>query len=179
MTDTENGRGLVHIYCGDGKGKTTAAVGLAVRAAGSGMRVLFVQFLKDGTSSECAVLRTLPGVTVEGESPVRKFSFAMTGSEKTRCLAYNNTLLQHLQPLLEEENRLVVLDECIGAIGAGLLDEAPLTALLQSPARRAEVVLTGREPSAALQACADYISEMRKVRHPYDRGIAARKGIEL
>ena len=70
--------GLIHIYCGDGKGKTTASVGLAVRCAGRGNKVVFAQFLKDGTSGECRVLAKLPDVTVMAANPVGKFSFRMT-----------------------------------------------------------------------------------------------------
>ena len=74
--------GLIHIYCGDGKGKTTASVGLAVRCAGRGNKVVFAQFLKDGTSGECRVLAKLPDVTVMAANPVGKFSFRMTEAEK-------------------------------------------------------------------------------------------------
>ena len=74
--------GLIHLYCGGGKGKTTAAVGLTVRCAGRGNKVVFAQFLKDGTSGECRVLAKLPDVTVMAANPVGKFSFRMTDAEK-------------------------------------------------------------------------------------------------
>ena len=74
--------GLIHLYCGGGKGKTTAAVGLTVRCAGRGNKVVFAQFLKDGTSGECRVLAKLPGVTVMAAITVGKFSFRMTDAEK-------------------------------------------------------------------------------------------------
>ena len=152
--------GLIHIYCGEGKGKTTAAVGLAVRHAGFGGKVVLAQFLKDGTSSECRALSKLENVTMLAANPGRTFA-AATGFA------------------VREGATLLVLDEVCAAVSCGFLPESEVLAFLDGKPDDLEVVLTGRNPSEALQARADYITEMVKRRHPFDKGIGARKGIEL
>ena len=139
-------QGLIHLYCGDGKGKMTAAVGLSVRAAGAGKRVLFAQFLKDGSSSELNILRTLPNVEVACCEQNFGFFKAMDGQTKAAArLAYS--------ALLED--------------------------VMRKRPKALEVVLTGRDPSQHLLDAADYVTEMRKRKHPFDRGIAARRGVEF
>ena len=142
-----NDLGLIHIYCGEGKGKTTCAVGLTVRASGYGLKVLFMQFLKTGKSSELKVLSGLEGVDILETTPVTKFSFQMTDEEK-------------------EETRRISAKEI------AVID------FLKNKPEHLEVVLTGRYPSDELVELADYVSRIDKVKHPYDRGIKARKGIE-
>ena len=162
---------MIQIYCGPGKGKTSAAVGAAVRAAGHGMRVLFLQFLKDGDSGEMEVLRRLPEVTVKVPSVPFQLFTAPSPALKTACAA--------LLAEPAEEYAMVVLDEGITAVELGALEERPLLALLKKDGDRREWVLTGRTPSPALLEAADYISRIQAERHPYDRGIPARKGIEF
>lgn len=171
--------GLVHLYCGDGKGKTTAAVGLAVRHSGRGGKVVFAQFLKDGTSSECRVLAKL-GVTVLAANPVGKFSFRMTEEEKAEtAAALGRTFDAATGFAVRERATLLVLDEICAAVNCGFLPEKTLTEFLESRPDSLEVVLTGRDPSENLQVHADYITEMKKRRHPFDEGVAAREGIEF
>ena len=171
--------GLVHLYCGDGKGKTTAAVGLAVRHSGRGGKVVFAQFLKDGTSGECRVLAKL-GVTVLAANPVGKFSFRMTEEEKAEtAAALGRTFDAATGFAVRERATLLVLDEVCAAVNCGFLPEKTLTEFLESRPDSLEVVLTGRDPSENLQAHADYITEMKKRRHPFDEGVAAREGIEF
>ena len=170
---------LVHLYCGDGKGKTTAAVGLAVRHSGRGGKVVFAQFLKDGTSGECRVLAKL-GVTVLAANPVGKFSFRMTEEEKAEtAAALGRTFDAATGFAVRERATLLVLDEVCAAVNCGFLPEKTLTEFLESRPDSLEVVLTGRDPSENLQAHADYITEMKKRRHPFDEGVAAREGIEF
>ena len=164
--------GLIHLYCGGGKGKTTAAVGLTVRCAGHGNKVVFAQFLKDGTSGECRVLAKLPDVTVMAANPVGKFSFRMTD-------ALTRTFDAATGLAVREHARLLVLDEVCAAISCGFLDEKTVVKFLETKPETLEVVLTGRGPSEALQAHADYITEMKMQRHPFEKGIAAREGIEF
>ena len=171
--------GLVHLYCGDGKGKTTAAVGLAVRHSGRGGKVVFAQFLKDGTSGECRVLAEL-GVTVLAANPVGKFSFRMTEEEKAEtAAALGRTFDAATGFAVRERATLLVLDEICAAVNCGFLPEKTLTEFLESRPDSLEVVLTGRDPSENLQVHADYITEMKKRRHPFDEGVAAREGIEF
>ena len=176
---TSKDLGLVHIYCGDGKGKTTCSVGLTVRACGYGLHVLFMQFLKTGDSSELNILRKLPGIDVMKEIPVKKFSFQMTDEEKQEVRNINKDQVNEIRRMLSEDHYdMLVMDECIGAIEAGLLEEDIIVDFLKNRPEQLEVVLTGRNPSDRLIEIADYVSRIDKVKHPYDQGVPARKGIE-
>lgn len=170
--------GLIHIYTGDGKGKTTAAVGLAVRSAGYGKRVLFVQFLKDGRSGEIVPLKQI-GVTVRGLSKPYDFVFRLSASEKEQLAAEQNQLLQQVvKECLAEKWDLVVLDEIMAACQLQVADGTLVDFLLQNKPQQLELVLTGRDAPAQWQAQAHYVTEMVLHKHPYTQGIAAREGIE-
>ena len=122
--------GLVHLYCGNGKGKTTAAVGLAVRHAGHGGKVVFAQFLKDGSSGECRVLAKL-GVTVLAANPAGKFTFRMTDDEKTEtAAALGRTFDAAAGYAVREGATLLVLDEVCAAVNGGFLPEKTVTDFL-------------------------------------------------
>lgn len=170
--------GLIHIYTGDGKGKTTAAVGLAVRAAGRGRRVLFVQFLKDNSSGEIASLRKL-GVTVRGLSKSYGFVFQMDAATRALVTAEHNALLQ---TVLEECRQglwdLVILDEIMAACQLMVADAALVDELLAQRPQALELVLTGRDAPQKWLKQAHYVTEMVARRHPYEAGIAAREGVE-
>ena len=168
-------KGLVHLYCGDGKGKTTAAMGLALRALGQGMRVVVVQFLKNGTSGELEPLKKL-GAAVYSGQPGAKFTFQMNAEEKAQATKENNA---RLAEALQQPCDLLILDEICAARNSGMVDEAlAKQAVLERPQHR-EVVLTGRNPEAWMVEAADYITEMQPRRHPYEQGIPARQGIEF
>lgn len=173
------GLGLIHLYTGDGKGKTTAAVGLAVRARGRGLRVLFVQFLKDGTSAELEGLRQL-GVKVISGQPTSKFVFQMDEEEKKASrLANCRRFAEVRQMSYDGEVDLLILDEILGAITTGMVDEGVVVDLMKTKPPRLELVLTGRDPSPALLEHADYVSEVKMVKHPFESDkIPARPGIE-
>lgn len=169
---------MVHIYCGDGKGKTTAAAGLAVRAAGAGLRVLFMQFLKGNTSSEIPVLRSIPGIEVLKPEKQYGFTFQMDSEDKQDISVCHNAILRTaLDRLAQDSEDVLIFDEVISAWNYGLLDQDLLREILERP-RTAEIVLTGRDPDCYLLEKADYVTEMRMLRHPYEKGITARKGIE-
>jgi cob(I)alamin adenosyltransferase len=175
----DESRGLIHLYYGDGKGKTTAALGLAVRAAGSGMRVVILQFLKNQETGELAVLRSIPGITVLRGKEGVGFSFTMTEEEKNRTREIHDENLVLVKELAEKGDcELLILDEAIGACARNLLDSKQLEHFIRNKPQKLEVVLTGRNPAQWMLDCADYASEIRKVKHPFDRGIPARKGIE-
>ena len=175
--------GLVHLYCGDGKGKSTAAVGLAVRAAGAGMRVVFAQFLKNGRSSELGVLASLQGVEVRVASERAKFSFRMSDEEKAAACEANTAFLAGLADELAADPDavgLLVLDEAVNACRLGLIDPDALHAFVAGKPAGLELVLTGRGPDEWLLAHADYITEMGCIRHPLAAdGIKARRGVEF
>lgn len=178
MEGTE-GKGLVHIYCGDGKGKTTAAVGLAVRAAGVGRRVIFAQFFKNGSSSEVQMLRLLPGVETMHCKTVSGFYSQMNEAEREQARRDYSRLLGDALAAAREGAGLLILDEAISSCNYGTVSEDALADFLASRPAGLEVVLTGRGPSERLVALADYVTEMKKIKHPYDQGVLARKGIEF
>lgn len=171
---------MKHIYMGDGKGKTTAAVGLAVRCAGSGKKVLFTQFLKPATSSELEALHDMENMQLLLCPAEFGFTWNMRGDEKADAVAvYERYLWDITRVVLQGNFAMLVLDEVIGACGAGLVDEAYLMECLDQMPDDMEIVMTGRGPGESMLAWADYITEMKKVRHPYDQGVKARKGIEF
>ena len=170
--------GLIHIYCGDGKGKTTAATGLAVRAAGAGKKVVFTQFFKDGSSSEIKVLQGVENIRIMHCKTVRGFWRRMDDTQKARASEDYSKLLADVIAAAADAD-LLVLDEIVSACNHGTVAETAVTDFLRNTPEKLEVVLTGRNPSDALLELADYVTEMRKIKHPYDCGIAARKGIEF
>ena len=171
--------GLIHLYCGDGKGKTTAATGLAFRSAGAGRRVLFVQFFKDGSSSEVKALRSVPGVAVRICPVQHGFFRDMDDETRRRAVADFTALFEAAAAEAAENADLLVLDEAVSACNHGMIPKDALLRFLREKPEGLEVVLTGRDPAPELLELADYVTEMRKIRHPYDRGIRARKGVEF
>ena len=171
--------GLIHIYCGDGKGKTTAAVGLAVRCAGRGNKVLLVQFLKSRDSGELYSLAKLPDIEVMRGKESKKFTFQMNEEEKHALLIEHNKMFKQVLAKIKNGGySLLILDEVIGALNAKVFEMPKLIEFLRHKPENLEVVLTGRNPAPELVEIADYVSEMRKVKHPMDKGIMAREGIE-
>ena len=172
-------QGLVQLYYGDGKGKTTAAFGLAFRCAGWGRRVVIAQFLKSGRSGEVDAAARFEEITVLRDKPTGKFTFQMNEAEKAETAAGCLAMFRRAVALAEEQQaRLLVLDEVIDACHGFLpLDE--LTAFLDRRPAGLEVVLTGHDLPDPLARRADYISHVVKEKHPYDRGVLARKEIEF
>ncbi len=169
----------LHLYMGEGKGKTTAAMGLALRALGHGRRVLVAQFLKDGRSGELEALRAFPGAHVAKVPPTGKFTFQMTQEEREVARAQQIAAIEALIGLVEEERpQLMIFDELAVTAAIGMVDEKSLWRLIEAGLAHGEVVVTGRSAPESLLARADYISEIVKRRHPYDEGLRARKGIE-
>ena len=179
-TDVTPGRrtGLVQVYTGDGKGKTTACVGLAVRAAGAGLRVAFVQFVKGGRrSSELAMLEQL-GVRVERPAEASTGLLSPTGITDEDRRAAGEAWGIAADAIASGAYDVVVLDEACVALAHGMVDERELLEVLDARPVHVEVVLTGRGAPPALVERADLVTEMRAQKHPFDRGIPARFGIE-
>lgn len=173
----EKSQGLLHIYCGEGKGKTTAALGLAIRAAGQGMKVVIARFLKTDNSGEVKMLKRLPGVTLLPCTKTFGFTISMKESEKKEASKYYHELL-FLAAEQARQADLLILDEALAACNTGLLKKKDLEELLIGRPQGLEVVLTGRNPWETLLNMADYVTEMQAVKHPYQKGLPARRGIE-
>jgi cob(I)alamin adenosyltransferase len=198
--------GLVHIYTGHGKGKTTASLGLALRAIGHGYRVYMVQFLKGGgyTGELVAADLFLPRLTMrqcgkhcidesrqmklggfEEPKPImvrtridcEECRYCFTIDEEEKEHARRGFALAH-QMAESGEFDLVILDEICGAISQGLVTLKQVLELIHSKHEYTELLLTGRDAPEELIAEADYVSHIQSVRHPYEKGIEARKGIE-
>ncbi len=175
----EMARGMIHIYCGDGKGKTTAATGLAVRAAGCGMKVLFARFLKNENSGELRILDSVPEIEVLHLERSYGFFNTLTDEEKEEVRQMYGQLWELIREKISGgQFQMLVIDEFMAAYRYGLIGREEALDLLTGKPEALELVLTGRDPGPELTALADYVSEIRKVKHPFDQGILARRGIE-
>lgn len=168
--------GQVQVYTGDGKGKTTAALGLAVRAAGHGSRTYVGQFMKGQPYGEIEALRGHPLITIEqygGTHCIRRED--VTAADVARA---RRGLAQALQAMRSGQYAIVVLDEVNVAVWFGLLSTEEVLAFLGQRPAPVEVILTGRHAVAEVLEEADLVTEMREIKHYYRAGVPAREGIE-
>lgn len=178
--NTTFSKGYIHIYHGDGKGKTTAAFGLALRCAGGGGKVFVAQFLKDGRSRELDGMRFLPNVSIYAGYQCEKFTFCMNEEERKLARAsYQEDLRAIFARVSHGDYQLLILDEVIDAMNTGFVSGQELMEFLLGRPKNLEVVLTGRNPHEKLVELADYVTEMVKQKHPFDKGIGARELIEF
>ena len=177
LADVRNGLGLVHIYTGNGKGKTTAAFGLAFRAAGRGLNVLIVQFLKpsDGYGEQLACGK-FPNVEL---LCLGLDHFVSKNPKQEDIDAARSALDRTLELMRTGKYDIVIMDEAINAVRMKLIPDTDLIDALKSRPAHIEVVMTGRGITPALEEYADYVTEMKLIKHPYDRGIQARAGVEF
>ena len=169
-------QGYVHIYTGNGKGKTTAALGLTMRAAGSGMRIFFVQFMKKGDYSEHNSLERL-GDRIR----VAQFGtgrFVQGNPDEKDLAAAAKGLAAAKEAFSSGQYDLVVLDEAVTATSMNCLTEKALLDLIAQKPPALELVLTGRGAGEKLMAAADLVTEMMERKHYYTKGVGARVGIE-
>jgi cob(I)alamin adenosyltransferase len=174
--------GLTLVYTGNGKGKTTAAVGLTVRAAGNRMRVFFLQFIKgQWKSGEREILRDLPGVDLEvtgrGFTIERLRNPRIPLEDHAAAAAHGWQVARTI--VGEGQYDVVVLDEILGAVKAGLVPLDELLELVRSKPAELHLVLTGRNAPAELIDLADLVSEIQPIKHPLQKGIKAQRGIEF
>ena len=171
----KNKHGLVHVYTGNGKGKTTAAIGLAVRATGRGLKVAFIQFIKGVQSGELIFMDKYKAFDIVQVSvgDYRSKSHEQLRSEAQDTLSYIEKVVTG------DEYDLVVLDEICVALHEDLISIQQVFDLLDKKPRRLELVLTGRNAPQELIERADLVTEMCMVKHPYNGGITARPGIEF
>lgn len=173
--------GLIHVYTGEGKGKTTAAIGLAVRAAGQGLRVCIIQFLKGGGRGQ-GELTLISEKIPEIDFICSHLNHPMFQKKKLPQASMEKGTEELFEDFRERAMSgnydLIVLDEINNVIDSGYLRWDDVATFLQEKPVELELVLTGRDAHPQLQAMADYVTEMLKIKHPYDKGIIARRGIE-
>jgi len=172
----EKRRRFIHCYTGEGKGKTTAALGLTLRCVGAGWKVLFAQFLKHGEFSEIKALRRLGG-----QVAVRQFGSGrfVQGDPTRQDRALAEEGLTEVEGAMREERYdLVVLDEINCAVHLGILAVETVLGFLERAPQDVEIVMTGRNAPKELLDRADLVTEMRMIRHYHQAGVQARNGIE-
>jgi len=168
-------KGYVQVYTGDGKGKTTASLGLALRAAGAGLKVYIVQFLKKGDYSEIKSMSKLENITVE-QYGLGKF---VRGNPSEEDKAAGSLGYQKLCELLKKnEHDMVIAEEGNVAVMCGLISEEELLALIDMKPPNVELVITGRGALPSVMDRADLVTEMKEIKHYYKQGVMARVGIE-
>jgi len=169
-------RGLIQIYTGDGKGKTTAALGLALRACGAGLKIFIGQFIKSGDYSEIKALRRLKADLVVRQYGSGRFIRGKPSSKEIKDAKHGLAELGLI--MADGKHDLVIADEIFCAVSCGAVSIEEVKRLINKKPATVELVLTGRNAPASIMKRADLVTEMRKIKHPYDRGIFGRKGIE-
>lgn len=168
---------MIHVYIGHGKGKTTAAMGLGLRALGAGQKVLLIQFLKDGTSSELKIIKR-----------IKNFDLKIFGKkgfiEKNKLSKKDYDLARQgfnfvQKAIKDNKYDLIILDEINLANYFGLIKTQEILDLIKKTPSKTELILTGRNPSKRIIQQADLVTEMKQIKHYFKKGIKARKGIEF
>ena len=165
---------MIIINEGDGKGKTTAAIGQAVRARGHGMRVKFIQFIKNGSSGEIEMLQKL-GIAVEQYG----LGFTSKGDKSQHKVSAEQGLQAVIKSIESKDFEMIICDEINYAVSGGLVDEEQALKLIDKAKEGSvHLVMTGRSPTVKMVEAADIVTNMTKVKHAFDRGIEAQLGIE-
>jgi cob(I)alamin adenosyltransferase len=177
LSSERAGKGLVYIFTGDGKGKTSAALGAVLRALGHGLRVYIVHFMKsDYSSGERRILSKLPGVTIASSG--QKGFIDLTNIKPGEIEQAKQTLAAAHEAMLSGNYDLVVLDEVNLAAAWKLIELDEVIKLIDDKPRNVDLILTGRQADSKLIRLADLVTEMLKIKHPYDEGVKARKGLD-
>ncbi|WP_058486147.1 cob(I)yrinic acid a,c-diamide adenosyltransferase [Defluviitalea phaphyphila] len=172
--------GLIQVYCGEGKGKTTAAIGQGIRAIGQGMKVIMIQFLKSSFTGELDTLKKLePDFKVFRFEKPKDFFWNLNDEEKKELKNEIMNAINFSKKVLDtKECDMLILDEILGVIQNGLLKESEVCELLDKKPLGIEIILTGRYLTDEIRKKANYISNIHAEKHPMNEGIGARKGIE-
>ena len=165
---------MIHYYFGKGKGKTSAAAGACVRAAGSGLRCAMIQFLKNGSSSEVALLRKCGIDVFACDFEGVRFFGRMPAEEQQRVILAHN---ENLRRVITGAYQVIILDELGDAVQKHAVDTSLVEAVLALP--DTEIIITGHKCVEQFMLCADYITEFQCIAHPFQKGQKARKGIEF
>ncbi len=166
---------MIHICYGQGAGKTSRAVGLAIRAAGRGLQVDFVQFMKSGNSGEVAIFERIPEIRYwcPGEHP-----FIMSYGPDQVHYEHATQGLEYAFSAAESGAHLLICDEILDTVIFHILKKEQILELMQRCKNRVELVMTGRDAAPEFIRCADYVTELVQIKHAYYHGARARKGIE-
>lgn len=171
---------MIQVYHGDGKGKTTAAIGLAIRAMGAGRRVVFLQFLKGGETGELHIFSGLENIKVIRNEKDLGFVSGMSDSEKKEVTRMHNENLKKAISLLQQGwADVAVMDELTYPYAWELLDCQLVKDFITHCPEHIELIITGRNPDPLFLERADYITNMQCERHPFEKNIKARRGIEF
>ncbi|WP_022666276.1 cob(I)yrinic acid a,c-diamide adenosyltransferase [Desulfospira joergensenii] len=168
-------KGYIQVYTGNGKGKTTASLGLAIRAAGAGLKVFIGQFLKQEDYSEIKALSVFDNITVEQYGAGEFVKGVPSKEEKAQA---RKGYLKLCEVLKGNKHDLVIAEEGNVAVAYGLFSEEELLALMELKPENMELVITGRKALQSVMDKADLVTEMREIKHYYHQGVAARVGIE-
>ncbi len=173
-------RGLIHIYTGDGKGKTTAAIGQGIRACGRGNKVYMVQFLKGQSTGELSTLKKLePDFKVFRFEKIKDFVWNLTQSQLKELKSQINTAFLFIKNTIKNfDCDLLILDEIMGVLSNNFIDTGSVIELLKNKPEKMEIILTGRDAPKELQDIAHYVCDIKSIKHPFQCGIPAREGIE-
>jgi len=175
-------KGLVQIYTGDGKGKTTAALGLAIRAAGNGNKVLIYQFLKPA-SLNTGERAALQGTRITLKALDVPWDMAKGAKDEKQAADAKKGIHEILAKIADGAGKriydMIILDEIVFCLSQGLAKLEDIKNVIEKKDARVEIVLTGRGATKELMEMADLVTEMKKIKHPFDKGIKARQGIEF
>jgi len=170
-------KGYIHVYTGSGKGKTTAAFGLALRALGRGLKVCFIQFLKGDLSAEGCWLALRRNQNFKFVSFGTR-NFIMEKPSKEDRLEASKALIKAKECILNKEHDLVILDELTVALNYDLIELDEVIQLLNNKPKNIELIITGRNAHPKIIEIANLVTEMKNVKHPLEVGIQSREGIE-
>lgn len=171
-------KGYIQIYTGNGKGKTTAAIGLAVRAAGSGLKTYFAQFMKEYPYSEIKILKSLNNFIQLEQFGTDEFVYKKIPPSEEHKLKIKNGLDAALAKMKSREFDLVILDEILVSIYFELINENDVLNFIHEKPDTVELILTGRYCPESILEHADLITEMKEIKHYYKKGVLSRKGID-
>lgn len=173
-------KGYVQVYTGNGKGKTTCSIGQGIRAAGSNLNVLMVQFLKSSETGEMNIIKNISNFDFIRIGEPRDFTWNLSQEELDDLKLDINNSFEKLSSIFDSEKYdMIILDEVLGTIAGGFLTDDKVISFLKKKRDNVEVILTGRNASNKIIEYADLVTEMKEVKHYYEKGVNARKGIEF
>ena len=173
-------KGYIQIYTGNGKGKTTCAVGQGIRACGCGFKVLMVQFLKSWNTGEIDIIKNIDKFDFMRIGSPRDFTWNLTDREKSELKCEITTNFKFLSDLITSKKYdMIILDEILGTINEGFLSEDEVIDCISKKPNNVEIIITGRNASKRIIEKAELVTEMKEIKHYFKKGVEARRGIEF